>query len=106
MNKEPCTKICGVYICLLEVMKTQYVKLEVYDVIPANVQNVSRSVTPGFFACICWFYGARTYIVLWCFWPFLQTSQVRKFWMSKLFLNASDVEDFVYEHIWDEKKAF
>ena len=68
--------------------------------------HFSRSVTPGFFACICWFYGTRTYIVLWCFWPFLQTSQVRKFWMSKLFLNASDVEDFVYEHIWDEKKAF
>ena len=41
MEKEPCTKFCGVLISSREVMKLQSFESGVSDVITANVQNIS-----------------------------------------------------------------
>ena len=40
MEKEPCTKFCGVLLRFLEVIKLQSIEFSVSDVIPANVQNI------------------------------------------------------------------
>ena len=41
MEKEPCTKFCGVLISSREVMKLQSFESGVSDVITANTQNIS-----------------------------------------------------------------
>ena len=47
MEKEPCTKFCGVLIrSSHEVMKLQSFESGVIDVIPANVQNIFHGFMP------------------------------------------------------------
>ena len=41
MEKEPCTKFCGILISSHKVMKLQSFESGVSDVTPANVQNIS-----------------------------------------------------------------
>ena len=41
MEKDPCTKFCGVLINCHEVVKLQSFETDLCDGIPANVQNIS-----------------------------------------------------------------
>ena len=47
MDKEPCTKCCGIWISFHEVMNLQNFQFDVNEVIPANIQNIPLL---GFFA--------------------------------------------------------
>ena len=49
MEKELCTKFCGVFISSHEVLKLQSFESSVCDVIPANVQNNSSVVFFAYF---------------------------------------------------------
>ena len=49
MEKESCTKFCGVLAGFHEVIKLQSFEFSVSDVIPANVQNISPRVFLAFF---------------------------------------------------------
>ena len=53
MEKEPCTKFCGVLISSHEVMKLQSFESTVSDAISANVQYILPLVS---FTYICYFY--------------------------------------------------
>ena len=44
MEKEPCTKFCGVLISSHEVMKLQSFEFGASDVITVNLQNISALV--------------------------------------------------------------
>ena len=50
MEKESCTKFCGVFVRFHEIIKLQSFEFSVSDAIPANVQNISSLV---FFAFFC-----------------------------------------------------
>ena len=54
MEKEPCTKFCGVLISFHKVMKLRRFEFDVNDIIPVDVQNIPLLV---FFAHFSWFYG-------------------------------------------------
>ena len=58
MEKEPCTKFCGVLISSHEVLKLQNFESGGIDVIPANIQNISSLV---FFAYFFKFYGKTAF---------------------------------------------
>ena len=49
MEKEPCTKFCGVLFRFHEVIKLQSFEFGLSDVITANVQNISPLVFFAFF---------------------------------------------------------
>ena len=49
MEKESCTKICGVLVRFHEIIKLQSFEFSVSDVIPANVENISFLVFFAFF---------------------------------------------------------
>ena len=53
MEKEPCTKFCGVLISSHEVIKLQSFESTVSDAISANVQYILPLVS---FTYICYFY--------------------------------------------------
>ena len=58
MEKEPCTKFCGILVSSHEVTKLQSFESPVSDAVPANVQNISSL---AFFGYFYWFYEKRTF---------------------------------------------
>ena len=56
MEKEPCTKFCGVLISSHKVMKLQSFESTVSDAISANVQYILPLVS---FTYICYFYEKK-----------------------------------------------
>ena len=56
MDKAPCTKLYGVLIRFLKVIKLSF-EFNVSDVIPANVQNIS----PVFIFCYVFVHFLRAY---------------------------------------------
>ena len=49
MEKEPCTKFCGVLVRFHELIKLQSFEFSVSDIIPTNVQNISLLVVFSYF---------------------------------------------------------
>ena len=74
MDKAPCTKLYGVLIRFLKVIKLSF-EFNVSDVIPANVQNIS----PPFLFFVMFLY------------IFYELMKLMKFRMSKLYLDVCDV---------------
>ena len=86
MEKEPCTKFCGVLISSHEVIKLQSFESTVSDAVSANVQYILPLVS---FTYICYFYEKKFfYTVYGLFDHFSWTYEVTKFWMNKLLIVA------------------
>ena len=89
MEKEPCTKFCGVLVRLHKVINLQRFEFSVSDVIPANVQNILPLI---FFAFFVIFLEKKPTIKFYgVFDHFLGTYEVAKFSMTELYLDVSDV---------------
>ena len=89
MDKEPCTKFCDVLIRFHEDIKLHSFEFKVSDILHENVQNISPLLFSIFFFIN--FMEKTSYKAFWCFNHVSQTYKVKKFSMTKMHLDVSDV---------------